>query len=536
MFDEKPVSIDDAVLDPLFDPITLLVVDDDESVLQVTRLILSRYRFANKSLNILQASSARQARVLLADNPNIAVILLDVVMETDDAGLQLVTHIRQYLGNHRVRIVLRTGQAGFAPEHEVVQNYDINDYLSKSEATSQRLQLSLTTAIRSYRDIIAAEQLAKQLVKADQASIAKTRFLTHMSHEIRTPLNGLVGTIGLLAQSALSNEQEQWLGDAQYAANALLAIVDDVLDMAKIEAGKLSLNPQPFLLAQLLREVSAVFSANMQQKCIEFECRSLVDETIWLLADGNRIRQIMMNYLSNALKFTPQGGSIQLHVELQAAIHESDQPSLLLHVIDSGVGIQPKAMDRLFQEFEQETAAVAGEFGGSGLGLNLCRQLANLLGGDVGVDSVPQQGSDFWLQIPVQITLPVMTDATKPDDMHGWLIAVCEDDATSRRVLQKMLEQLGVTVLAFEHGADLLQDPRLHDVRIFLLDCHMPVLDGFSTSQQLRQQGITAPIVALTAGVTDHERSRCFSCGMNDVIGKPLKISTLQDCLLTLTS
>ncbi|MBE0483066.1 MAG: response regulator [Bacterioplanes sp.] len=530
MFDAEPVTLKDSLLDP----ITLLVVDDDESVLQVTRLILSRYRFANKSLRILQANSAHQARQLLSEYPDIAVVLLDVVMETDDAGLQLVSHIRQYLGNHRVRIVLRTGQAGFAPEHEVVQNYDINDYLSKSEATSQRLQLSLTTAIRSYRDIVAAEQLAKQLVKADQASIAKTRFLTHMSHEIRTPLNGLVGTIGLLAQSSLSAEQQQWLDDAQHAAQALLAIVDDVLDMAKIEAGKLSLNPQSFSLAQLVREVSAVFAANIQQKNIDFDCHFAVDERIWLLADSNRIRQILMNYLSNALKFTPKGGRIQLHVALQADEDVIKHAQLVVHVIDSGVGIQPEAMNRLFQEFEQEHVAVASEFGGSGLGLNLCRQLANLLGGEVGASSVPEQGSDFWLRIPVQLSQPATPEKNVQGDFQGWLVAVCEDDQTSRRVLQRVLEQQGAKVLAFEHGGDLLQAPGLQDVHVFLLDCHMPVQDGFATSQCLREQGISAPIVALTAGVTDHERNRCFASGMNDVIGKPVELNTLKARLLSL--
>lgn len=187
--------------------IPLLVVDDDPDVLQVTRLVLAHYQFQGKSLEIVEASSAAQAKEILQRRSDFAAVLLDVVMESDDAGLRLVEYIRQALGNYRLRIILRTGQPGYAPERRVVKDYDINDYLMKADATQARLTVSVTTAIRGYFDILKAESLAVQVRLSEQASIAKTQFLAHMSHEIRTPLSGVVGIVSLLAETSLTDEQ-----------------------------------------------------------------------------------------------------------------------------------------------------------------------------------------------------------------------------------------------------------------------------------------------------------------------------------------
>ena len=227
--------------DILPERIVLLVVDDDPAVLEVTRLILGRYQYQGRPVEILEALSAAEARTILQQRDDIAVLLLDVVMESDDAGLRLVEYIRTDLNNFRLRILLRTGQPGYAPERQVVQDYDINDYLMKADASQSRMIIAVTTAVRGYFDILRAEAMALKAQVSQQASMAKTQFLAHMSHEIRTPLNGVVGLVALLSDTSLSDEQKALIQDLRHASDALMGVVNDVLDVSKIEAGKLEL-------------------------------------------------------------------------------------------------------------------------------------------------------------------------------------------------------------------------------------------------------------------------------------------------------
>ena len=521
--------------------IVLLVVDDDEAVLQVTRLVLSRFRYKSRSLEILEASSAAQAKATLALRPDIAVILLDVVMESDDAGLRLVEHIRHELNNHHVRILLRTGQAGYAPERQVVQDYDINDYLVKSDATQSRLFLSLTAAIRSFSDILRAEELARRIAEAehqrqlaDRASLAKTDFLAHMSHEIRTPLNGIAGIVELLDDTGLSSEQAELLRDLRYVSSALLGIVNDVLDVAKIEAGKLELNVHDFHLPQLLEKVAAIFVVGMQQKAIRFQVEQDNDLPQWVRGDAQRIQQILINYLSNAYKFTPQGGRITLRVSCVVA---ADGYELIAEVDDNGKGIRAERLADIFNAYEQESAQTASHYGGTGLGLSLSRSLAMLMSGCVGADSEPGHGSRFWLRVPLERgEAPVVDEAAADplaaDALAGWVILISEDDPTSQKIIRKILEQQGARVEVFADGQQLLDSGLYHTADVIVLDYHMPVLDGPSTARRLRELDYQGPLLALTAGIVDSEREACLQAGMNDVQGKPLDKQRLINWLL----
>lgn len=512
--------------DLLADRLPLLVVDDDESVIQVTRLVLSRFRFEGKGLEILEARSASEARALLNQRPDIAVILLDVVMETDDAGLRLVETIRNDLKNHTTRILLRTGQAGYAPEHEVIQNYDINDYLSKADVTQNRLFFSLTTALRGYRDILTAEYLGSRVAQADKASLAKTQFLAHMSHEIRTPLNGLLGTVQLLSDTKMSDEQQQLIKDLDYTTEALLGIVNDVLDVSKIEAGKLELNIASFAVNELIEKVSAIFSANMQQKNIRFYSDVAPAADVCVAGDSLRIQQILMNFLSNAYKFTPEGGEVSIRVS-----RSEDDHSLYFQVQDNGIGISADRVAQVFDAYEQESAATAGQFGGTGLGLSLCRSLSHLMGGEVGVSSDEGQGSCFWLSLPLTAASEVLACSDQKRTLMSAKIALCEDDVTSRKVLTRLLEKRGVQVTAYENGQQLLDDNQYLASDALILDCHMPVKDGFTTSREVRDQGYQKPVIALTAGVTEGERQICFDSGMDLVLAKPVDANKLFDTL-----
>ena len=526
--------------DLLPERIPLLVVDDDESVLQVTRLILSRFQYKGHGLEILEARNAAEARSTLQNHPGIAIVLLDVVMESDDAGLKLVSYIRNDLHNHHIRILLRTGQAGYAPERQVVQDYDINDYLLKSEVTQSRLLLSLTTAIRGYSDIRRAERLALRIGEAERssllaqkASIAKTQFLAHMSHEIRTPLNGIAGIVELLSQTNLSDEQRALIRDLRYASESLLGVVNDVLDVAKIEAGKLELNPVDFSLPQLIEKVCAVFSASMLLKGIDFRIEQAEDIPDRLHGDPQRIQQILINYLSNALKFTPAGGQVILRAQTTA---DEYGHHVLLEVEDNGRGIRLERLADIFNAYEQESAQTSALFGGTGLGLSLSRSLAELMQGKVGADSAPGQGSRFWLQVYLkaaqsQPVLQTLAQSAVPKPLLGRRIVVCEDDATSRKVMQRMLEHRGARVMVFEHGQQLIDSGVFESADVIVLDFHMPVLDGIATARALRQHGCDKPILALTAAATESEQEQCMAAGMNAVLNKPVEWESLFNWL-----
>lgn len=526
--------------DLLPERIPLLVVDDDESVLQVTRLILSRFQYKGHALEILEARSAAEAREQLLKCPGIAIVLLDVVMESDDAGLKLVGYIRNELHNHHIRILLRTGQAGYAPERQVVQDYDINDYLLKSEVTQSRLILSLTAAIRGYSDILRAEYLAgriseaeRQSLLAQKASIAKTQFLAHMSHEIRTPLNGIAGIVELLSQTELTEEQAMLVQDLRYSGEALLGVVNDVLDVAKIEAGKLELNLTDFSLLQLLERIGAVFSASMKLKGIEFRQQITGQLPAGVYGDPQRLQQILINYLSNALKFTPAGGTVTLRVQCPADQHGW---RFLAEVEDNGRGIRLERLADIFNAYEQESAQTSALFGGTGLGLSLSRSLAELMNGSVGADSEPGRGSRFWVQVPLQnAQTPVapasLNTETAGQFLQGRTILVCEDDSTSRKVMQRMLQTRGASVEVFEHGQQLLDSRAYERADIIILDCHMPVLDGVSTARALRAQGCQKALLALTAAATEEEQEQCRAAGMNAVLSKPVEWGALFDWL-----
>lgn len=513
----------------------VLVVDDDRSVLDVTRLVLSRFKFEHRGIDCLEASSAEEAKKTLQTRDDIAVILLDVVMEHDAAGLDLVEYIRSELGNRRIRIILRTGQAGFAPEYRIVQNYDINDYLAKSESTQERLFVSLTTALRGYRDVVAADVYARRALEAEQerevaarALESKTQFLAHLSHEIRNPLTGVVGIVELLESESLSPSQIELVGDLEYTVQSLLGVVDDVLDVAKIEAGRLQLHHEAFNARLWLQRSSAVLAANIRRKGITLtsECAAGVPE--YLVGDAARMRQILVNFLSNACKFTPEGGRI--HVQLNA---ESRRDKLILHlsVSDSGVGIDSSKLADVFQPYEQASGLTALEYGGTGLGLSLCQNLAELMKGQVGVISQPNRGSIFWFDVPVD----VMSETTETIDTlpsESLNIAICEDDLTNQRTLQVILTKRGMTVETFNNGRELLDSDGWKKMDVILMDCHMPVLNGMDTTRQLRKQGCTIPVIALTAGVSDTERQLCLDSGMDAVMAKPVDFLLLHEQVL----
>jgi signal transduction histidine kinase len=529
----------DDVVNLLPDRIPVLVVDDDETVIQVTRLVLSRYRFEDKALDLICACSAQEAIKILSQRGDIAIVLLDVVMESDDSGFEVVSFIRNNQHNYTTRILLRTGQPGLAPERQVINEYDINDYIAKTEATTDRLNLSITNALRSYRDILRAEHLARRVVTAElkqqqalKASKAKSAFLAHMSHEIRTPLNGIIGMTDVLADTDLTVDQQAFLEDIHNSGRALLGIVNDVLDLSKIEAGKLELDPRSFRLMDMLAEVNSMFHASMLSKSINFyqEISPAVPE--YLIADRIRLQQLVMNLLGNALKFTPEGGDIRLLLSIDEEKSDEQDLSLILTVSDSGIGIDESRLGQIFDAYQQAETHTSRIYGGTGLGLSLCRQIVQLMSGDIFVISALGKGSVFTANIVVKRGLVKKKidheSNTSMLAIEGMKVLVAEDNPTNRRVIQMLLKKLSVEVSVVDDGQQLLDCIDEINPDLILMDCHMPVLDGFAATRELRKRGMGKPIYALTAGVSNEERIECKNIGMNEILTKPVTLQSLK--------
>ena len=276
----------------------VLIIDDEEDVLAVTKLVFSSFKFQGRPLQMLTARSAREAREVLDANENIAVAFVDVVMEADDAGLELVRFIRDELHNDEIQLILRTGQPGYAPEMKVILEYGINDYRTKTELDNVKLISCLVAGLRNYHNVVAARQAVSREEVASQLTRAKSLFFAQMSHDLRTPLNSILGFCQLLELSELDAEQAEQVRIIRDSGNHLLALVNDILDMSKGEAGKIHLESIRFSLADLVRD-TATFLKPQVQAGVDFEVNVDASVPTWLVADEPKAREklVIFNYI-----------------------------------------------------------------------------------------------------------------------------------------------------------------------------------------------------------------------------------------------
>ncbi|BDT67751.1 sensor histidine kinase RcsC [Comamonadaceae bacterium OS-1] len=393
-----------------------------------------------------------------------------------------------------------------------------------------------------------ANLLAANL-QAENANRGKSQFLANMSHELRTPFNGMLGMLGLLEGTALNAEQADYVNTVRGSASHLLALLNDILDVSALDVGKMAVNPIPVQLSDLLRDVDALMQPLAKEKNLGF---SLVLHTalpLWVEADGTRIKQILLNLVSNAIKFSAQG-AIVLDVECDFAPEAlaTDTVVLRLRVSDQGIGMDAATIACLFQRFSQGDASISRRFGGTGLGLEISRNLARLMGGDITVQSQPGQGSQFSLQLPlacvpapatgsppeVELVAPVHRNLNG-EPVQGLDILVAEDHPVNRKYMQALLSRLGHSIRFVEDGAQAVAEVRRAVPDLVFMDVHMPVMDGLQATQALRSGGDQAAqvyIVALTADAFAESRERALAAGMDAFLSKPVRIDQIETLLL----
>lgn len=359
---------------------------------------------------------------------------------------------------------------------------------------------------------------------AESGARVKAEFLATMSHELRTPMNGVLGLAELLAGTRLDENQTELLSTLRSSGECLLAVVNDILDLSKIDSGHLQLERIPVCLPELMNEVCTLVRPMADRKGLTLELKTEGAALGWIESDPARIRQILLNLLGNAIKFTPTG-SVTLAAEWKAG-------TVLLSVQDSGIGISADKIPLLFQNFVQVDSSTTRLYGGTGLGLAISRRLVEAMGGTIGCTSSAGKGSTFTVELPVVgASAPVsgLEAATTPMSA-GLRVLVAEDNLTNQRVILGLLRKIGIEATVVTNGMDAVEACQRESFDLVLMDCQMPILDGYGATRHILQNlgSAAPPIVALTAHALESDRAECLSAGMCAYLTKPIVLEQLR--------
>ena len=427
------------------------------------------------------------------------------------------------------------------PTHMVGSMTDITELVQKDQilrAGQAELEKTLEESRRLNALLLKEKERADRLAAtARSANQAKSEFLANMSHELRTPLNGLIGMLGLLMKTPLDSRQQHFAETARSSGESLLEIIKDILDLSKVEAGKLQLEETEFCLGALMAEVGQLMAPSAEEKGLAFTCTLAPGTPVGLRGDPVRLKQVVLNLVNNAVKFTAQGS---VKVDVGILENTGEEVLLQIQVTDTGIGIPADKVGSLFQPFSQVDASTTRKYGGTGLGLAISRQIATLLGGDVGVRSMEGQGSVFYFTARLRLQLAQPEPSSVGPESAGSLsplspasILLVEDNEVNQEVTLAQLEEWGLSADVANNGIEALQALTRKAYDLVLMDVQMPKLDGIQATLALRkpESGVLnprVPVVAMTAHAMEEDRQRCLEAGMDGYLSKPIDPQALR--------
>ncbi|MGV3569942.1 MAG: ATP-binding protein [Ramlibacter sp.] len=428
-------------------------------------------------------------------------------------------------------VVHYAGAALVMPGDEAIGALCVVDHKPGLLTAKDRLLLgSLADMLAEFLTL--RERRRAHLQELEAANRAKSEFLATMSHEIRTPIHGVLGITQLLASSPLPPQEAEYVRMIESSGKILLGLVNDILDLSKVEAGHVRLESLRTDLHALLRELGQLQDRRAGEKALWFELEVAPDVPQWIVTDPHRLRQVLLNLLGNAWKFTRNGG-----YALRAAVRgDATGPQLVLEVEDTGIGIPPEVQARLFTRFMQADASTTRRFSGTGLGLAIVRELARLMGGDVVLTSEAGRGARFTVTLPLVAASaePARPSATAAPEVrrHAERILVADDNEVNLVVIEGLLRKLGyANVTCVRDGTEVVGAFDGATFDLVLMDCQMPAMDGFEATRRLRASGARLPIIALTASAVLGDEERCIAAGMSGYLTKPISLPDLADSL-----